>query len=180
MLYTLTFYSFSNLIRFNADSQFNMPVGNQYFNNQCKGIISQWCNLIKEKNIEYLNKNCFDILDNYDFKENDFIYVDPPYTNTEAIYNEKMAFGGWEIEDDLRLFKKLDELNAKGIKWGLSNTFESRGKINEHLVEWANKNKYTIIHLDLKYYSLGKGNAENDEVYICNYPIKRMKSVELW
>lgn len=29
MLYVLTYYSFSNLIRFNSDSEFNMPYGNR-------------------------------------------------------------------------------------------------------------------------------------------------------
>lgn len=180
MLYTLTFYSFSNLIRFNSDSEFNMPVGNQYFNRSNEIDIKKWCNAISKINIEYLNRDAFDIFKETTFTKDDFVYVDCPYTNTEAVYNEQRAFGGWGIEDDLKLFEELDKLTKQGIKWGLSNTFESRGILNEHLIEWASKNNYTVVHLDLKYYSLGKGNAENDEVYICNYNVPIIKRESLW
>lgn len=166
MLYTLTFYSFSNLIRFNQKSQFNMPYGNQCYCDKHHEIIKEWCDNLKNKDIVVSDKNAFDLLEN-NFMENDFIYLDPPYSNTTAIYNEKRAFGGWTIEDDLKLFDLLDKLNSKGIKWGLSNVFRNKGIINQHLIEWSQK--YNVIHLNCNYASLGKGNANSDEVYICNY-----------
>ena len=50
---------------------------------------------------------------------------------------------------------------------GLSNVFRNKGIINQHLIEWSQK--YNVIHLNCNYASLGKGNANSDEVYICNY-----------
>ena len=172
MLYTLTFYSFSNLIRFNKQSEFNMPYGNRCYTNEHKVIIDKWCNRIKNKNITISQKNAFDILENTKFNENDFIYLDPPYSNTLAIYNEKRAFGGWDTDCDFRLFKILEELNSKGIKWGISNVFKNKGNINRHLIKWCEKNKWNVYHLEFTYSSLGKGNAKSDEVYIFNYNVE--------
>ena len=172
MLYTLTFYSFSNLIRFNKNNEFNMPYGNRCYTSQHKQIIDKWCNKIKTKNILINQKNAFDILENTNFNQEDFIYLDPPYFNTLAIYNEKRAFGGWDINCDFRLFKILEKLNLKGIKWGLSNVFKNKNNINNHLIKWCEKNKWNVYHLDFTYSSLGKGNAKSDEVYICNYNLE--------
>lgn len=135
MLYTLTFYSFSNLIRFNNDNKFNMPYGNRCYCNKHYEQIKNWYNVINNKNIEIYQKNAFDILKNNTFDSKDFIYLDPAYTNTMAIYNEQRAFGGWNIEDDYELFNLLEELNTKGIKWGLSNVFRNKDNINQHLID---------------------------------------------
>ena len=168
MLYTLTFYSFSNLIRFNQKSDFNMPFGNQCYHEKNYENIKEWCALIKDKNIEVKQEDAFDILRDTTFDKNDFIYLDPPYHNTTAIYNEKHAFG-WSIEDDYLLFTILEHLDDCGIKWGLSNVFRNKDYTNKHLIEWCEKNKWNVIHIDYSYYCLGRGNANSDEVYICNY-----------
>ena len=169
MLYTLTFYSFSNLIRFNQKSDFNMPYGNRCFCSKHKTQLYEWYNLIKDKNIDILNGDAFSILSNTNFDKDDFIYLDPPYSNTLAIYNEKRAFGGWTVDDDFKLFSELERLDKLGVKWGLSNVFENKGVRNEHLIEWCKKNNWSVHHLNFTYSSLGKGNANSDEVYICNY-----------
>lgn len=169
MLYTLTFYSFSNLIRFNGKNEFNMPYGNRCYCEKHYQQMKDWYELIKDKDIEIKQENAFDILQDTIFNKDDFIYLDPPYSNTTAIYNEKRAFGGWTIEDDKRLFIILEKLDKCGIKWGLSNVFRNKGIENKHLIEWCNKNNWNVHHLNFTYSSLGKGNANSDEVYICNY-----------
>ena len=170
-LYTLTFYSFCNLLRFNKKSEFNMPFGFRSYTEKYDNRIIDACDVLKNKNIIFKNENAFDILQDTIFNKDDFIYLDPPYSNTTAIYNEKRAFGGWTIEDDKRLFIILEKLDKCGIKWGLSNVFRNKGIENKHLIEWCNKNKWNINHLNKNYASLGKGNAKSDEVYICNYDI---------
>lgn len=169
MLYTLTFYSFSNLIRFNQKSDFNMPYGNRcYCEKHCKQIID-WCNVVRNRDIDIKQEDAFDILQDTIFDKDDFIYLDPPYSNTLAIYNEKRAFGGWSEKDDLRLFEILEKLDKCGIKWGLSNVFKNKDYINEHLIKWCEDHNWNVIHIDYSYYCLGRGNANSDEVYICNY-----------
>ena len=169
MLYTLTFYSFSNLIRFNGNNDFNMPFGNQCYHKKNYDNIKEWCDLIKDKSIEVRQEDAFNILRDSVFNKDDFIYVDPPYHNTTAIYNEKHTFGGWTIEDDERLFVILEKLDKCGIKWGLSNVFKNKDYTNEHLIKWCEEKKWNVHHLNLSYVCLGKGNANSDEVYICNY-----------
>ena len=169
MLYTLTFYSFSNLIRFNQKSDFNMPFGNQCYHEKNYENIKEWCALIKDKNIEVKQEDAFEILQDTIFNKDDFIYLDPPYHNTTAIYNEKHVFGGWSEKDDYRLFEILEKLDKCGIKWGMSNVFKNKDYTNKHLIEWCEKNKWNVIHIDYSYYCLGRGNANSDEVYICNY-----------
>lgn len=170
-LYTLTHFSFCNLIRFNNKNEFNMPFGNRCFLEEHKDKIKIACNTLKNKNIIFKNENAFDILENTYFNKNDFIYLDPPYSNTTAIYNEKRAFGGWQIKDDERLFKILEKLDKQGIKWGMSNVFKNKQIENTHLINWCIKNNWNVFHLNKNYASLGKGNANSDEVYVCNYEI---------
>lgn len=170
-LYTLTFFSFCNLIRFNSKNEFNMPFGNRCFLSEHKPLIECCCYKMKKLNIELENNDAIKYIENNieKFDKFDFVYLDPPYTNTLAVYNEKRAFGGWNIENDLKLFELLENLDKKGIKWGLSNVFKNKEFINEHLIKWCQKNKWNVNHLVCEYASLGKGNSNTDEVYVCNY-----------
>ncbi len=178
-LYTLTFFSFCNLIRFNSKNEFNMPFGNRCYLKEHDYQIANACYRISKQNIETKNEDALNYIKNnfYKFKQNDFIYLDPPYLNTTAVYNEKGAFGGWSIDDDYRLFNLLELLNARGIKWGLSNVFKNKEYTNEHLIKWCEDNNWNVNHLDKEYASLGKGISNTDEVYICNYETPKQMSI---
>ena len=165
-LFLLACYSINHLIRFNTNGDFNASNGADSYNEKNYKKI---CDMHEKfKNVAILNKDCFDIDFNL-LTVDDFVYCDPPYLNTEAVYNEKRAFGGWDIDDDYKLFKILEELNNRGVKWGLSNVFYNRGKSNNHLIEWCNKNNWNVHHLNRNYNPFSRGNSNNDEVYICNY-----------
>lgn len=169
-LYLLTFYSFSNLIRFNSKEEFNMPYGNRCFTKGHKFLLQDFKESIKNKKITFKNKNAFDILKEIKENKKQFIYLDPPYSNTLAIYNESGTNGGWKIENDFKLFEELDRLNNLGIKWAMSNVLKNKGRENSHLKEWVENKGYKIIQFENKsYYSLGKGNANTQEVLIINY-----------
>ncbi len=170
-LYTLTYFSFSNLIRFNSKNEFNMPFGKSSFTFGEHDInIELFYNIMKNKNVDIQNKDAFEILENIKENKKQFIYLDPPYTNTMAIYNESRAFGGWNIEHDNKLFQELNRLNELGVRWAMSNVLENKGIKNTHIEEWANNNGYKIIDFEEKQYSaLGKGNAKSREVLIVNY-----------
>lgn len=170
-LYTLTYFSFCNLIRFNSKSEFNMPYGNGCFLYGEHDInIELFYNVMKTKSVEIINSDAFELLGKIKQNEQQFIYLDPPYANTMAIYNESRAFGGWNLDHDEKLFNELDRLNNLGIKWAMSNVLENKGIKNIHIEEWATKNNYKIIDFENKQYSaLGKGNAKSREVLIVNY-----------
>lgn len=175
-LFLLMCYSMNHLLRFNQKNEFNVSNGADSYNEknlkQLKDMQESFFD------VEILNKSVFD-LDFSLLKVDDFVYFDPPYLNTTAVYNEKRDFGGWSIECDYKLFKICEILNEKGVKWGISNVFENRGIKNEHLIEWCKKNNYKVYHLNRNYNPFSRGNSNNDEVYICNYDIDKEKYEQL-
>ena len=101
--------------------------------------------------------------------ENDFVYCDPPYLVTCASYNEQ---DGWNETKERELLELLDNLNARGIKFALSNVLENKGKTNEILKVWAEK--YNVHYLNYSYGNCNyhaKDKSENStvEVLITNY-----------
>lgn len=179
-LYTLTYYSHSNLMRFSGKGNFNVPrandlrkfnvsFGNQSYSNSKHGEkIQNGCEFFSQDNVTICNEDFREV-----FKciatEGTFIYCDPPYLNTTAIYNEKHR-GGWNIEDDYALFNHLDKLHQRGGKFGMSNVFENKGIVNQHLIDWVEENGYNVHFFNgFSYAAMGKGNAKSVEVYICNY-----------
>lgn len=168
-LYLLSCYSINHLIRFNKDSQFNASCGNDSYNDITFQRVVDMHERFKD--VKIIEGDAFDF--NFDnITSESFVYLDPPYSSSEAVYNEKRAFGGWTIESDYKLFELLEKLNKQCIKWGLSNVFENRGKRNEHLIEWCEKNGWQVYHLERNYNPFSRGNSNNDEVYICNYKME--------
>ena len=164
--YTLMFYSFSQQFRFNNKGEFNMPCGNDCFSDKNKEYIRNGRNFFKNDNV---------IITNNDFRElkiskldnNSFVYLDPPYLDTTATYNEN---GGWTIKDEQDLYNICEELDSNGIKFGMSNVFINKGKTNDKLIEWCNKNKWNVYTFDkFTYMACGKGNSNAKEVFIKNY-----------
>lgn len=164
-LFLLSCYSINHLIRFNKNNEFNASNGNDSYNEKNYEQIVNFHN--KMQDVEIFCKDYKDI--NIIDEENVFVYVDPPYLNTEAVYNEKRAYGGWNINNDFELFAMLEDLDKRRIKFGFSNVFVNRGKLNQHLIDWCDKNDWLVYHLSRNYNPFSRGNSNNDEVYICNY-----------
>ena len=164
--YTLMFYSFSQQFRFNSKGEFNMPCGNDCFSEKNKEYIENGCNFFNSDNV---------FITNYDFRKlkidklnkNDFVYLDPPYLNTTATYNEN---DGWTIREEKDLYKLCEGLNNEKIRFGLSNVFENKGIKNEGLIKWCEDNNWNVYTFDKHtYMACGKGNSNAKEVFITNY-----------
>lgn len=169
MLYTLICYSFNNQIRFNNKGAYNMPFGKDRssFNPTLREKFITFVQRLQSMEIQFSSKD-FRELDLDTLGENDFVYCDPPYLITVASYNEN---GGWGEQAERDLLAKLDTLNKAGVKFGLSNVFESKGKENIILKEWAKG--YTVHYLDHTYsncsYHKKDKQSEDIEVFITNY-----------
>ena len=164
--YTLMFYSFSQQFRFNNKGDFNMPCGNDCFSDKNKEYIRDGRDFFKSDNVIITN-NDFRKLKISKLDNNSFVYLDPPYLDTTATYNEK---GGWTIKDEQDLYNICEELNNNGIKFGMSNVFMNKGKTNDKLIEWCNKNNWNVYTFDkFTYMACGKGNSNAKEVFIKNY-----------
>ena len=115
-LLVLTFCSFNYQIRFNSKNEFNMPCGYTTFNLYSKyDELKNMFDIISKHEIVFSDYNFIDFNLN-DLHENDFVYCDPPYLITEAVYNS-----GWQEKEEKTLYDTLDNLNERNIKFGLSN-----------------------------------------------------------
>lgn len=157
-LYTLILHSFSNLYRVNDKGEFNVPYGDRGLNKQSVkrfGHFKKFC--------DKLTFSCKDFGSVY-IPDSTFIYLDPPYFIGDATYNK-----GWDIESELFMYDLLDHLNDRGIKWGLSNMTEHKGKSNDILKQWMNK--YSVKELKADYILDRKLGVDKGtkEVYIYNY-----------
>lgn len=169
MLYTLICYSFNNQIRFNGKQEYNMPFGKNRssFNPALREKFIAFVNRLQEIDIQFFSKD-FRKLKIEGLKGNDFVYCDPPYLITVASYNEN---GGWGEQAERELLSKLDEVNKAGVRFGLSNVLESKGRTNTILKEWAEK--YKVHYLEHTYsncsYHKKDKESKDVEVLITNY-----------
>lgn len=167
-LYTLMFYSFSQQFRFNNKGEFNMPYGTDCFSKVNEEYIKNGCNFFSKDTV-CVGKSDFRTINIDLLDENDFVYLDPPYLNTTATYNENE---GWNIIDENDLYELCESLNNKHIKFGLSNVFENKGVKNEKIIKWCEDNNWNIYSFDkVSYSACGKGNSNAKEVFITNYEI---------
>lgn len=100
----------------------------------------------------------------------DFLYADPPYLISCGSYNDgKRGVEGWSWNDDYALFRKLDELNRRGVRFALSNVTRHKGTSNEPLIKWANG--YNVHYLNANYSNSNYQATESEtvEVLITNY-----------
>ena len=167
-LYTLICYSFNYQFRFNKSGDYNMPFGKDRssFNESLRKKLIDFVKGIKTKNIQ-ISSVSFSEYRNDVFGVNDYVYCDPPYFNSVATYNEQK---GWteNNENELRLF--LQNLNQRGIKFGLSNNLT----VNPTLEEWAINNGFIIHTLNntygnCSYHKKDKSKTKDIEVLITNY-----------
>ena len=160
--YTLMFFSFSQQFRFGKNGDFNMPCGHDYFSQNCKDRIVNGAEFFA-KDVTVLNKE----FDDLEFNEDMFVYLDPPYINTTAVYNEN---GGWTEAHESRLYLLMEYLIAKGIRFALSNTYHNKGIENTRLIKFvADENLNAFTFEKHSYSACGKGNSKTTEVLITNY-----------
>lgn len=171
MLYVIIVYAFNNQIRFNSKGEFNLPVGKRDFNQKMEEKLSSFIDRIKSQNCIFSCKD-FREFDISTLTNNDFVYVDPPYLITCATYNEQ---GGWDKQCEKDLLAFLDNLSENKIRFALSNVLRSKGKQNDILIAWIEKNKgkYNAIRLNYSYsnsnYQTKDKTSETEEVLIINY-----------
>lgn len=74
-------------------------------------ILIDWHNKLNENNVEFISDSYENVLT--DLKDNDFIYMDPPYFNTKGMYMKNTI----NFKD---FFTFISNLSENGIKYALS------------------------------------------------------------
>ena len=147
-LFVLVAFSFNHQIRFNNSHEFNNPFGRERssFNDTMRANLIQFVRKIQANNIEF---TCFDF-ERFNFShltKNDFVYCDPPYLISLGTYNDgKRGFTGWNETQEYKLLEILESLHQQNIRFALSNVLQHKGKENEILQNWLNKNNYLKIN----------------------------------
>ena len=176
-LFVLIAYSFNHQIRFNNSHEYNNPFGRNRssFNETMKFNLHNFIAKLNIIDAEF-STNCFSEFDFSNLTNSDYVYCDPPYLITTGTYNDgKRGFKGWRVNEEKLLLKKLDELNDKNIRFGLSNVIEHKGKTNQFLTNWLEKNKnYKVNYININYSNSSYQTKNRDkngsvEVLITNY-----------
>lgn len=169
MLYGLIVFGFNNQMRFNDRGEYNLPVGKRDFNDVIRRKLEVFVDKLKAQHPLIQNKDFrrFDIgqLDNQSL-----VYLDPPYLISTATYNEG---GGWTELDESDLLRFMDELNAHGIKFVLSNMLEHKGRKNQLLIDWIGQRNLQVMGVNMDYsnsnYQVEGKDSGTVEVLVKNY-----------
>ena len=152
------------MTRFNSKGQFNLPVGNVDFNSNVYNSLNYYFDYLKRIKIKYSNLDYKKFLNSLSLSENDYVLLDPPYLISQSEYNKL-----WSEKDEKELYKLLDELDKKGIRFGITNLVYHKGNKNIIFEKWSKK--YNVYEINSNYISFNDNTikAGSKEVFVTNY-----------
>ena len=164
-LYLLLIYGFNRILRFNSKGDFNLPVGNVDFNKNVVNALETYFKNVCSKTIHFFNFDYKEFVNLLTYKEDDFIYLDPPYLITFSEYNKL-----WNEDKERELIELLDELTRNKVKWAISNLVAdyNKGTHNEIFDNWMQK--YNGHEINSYYISFNNNKVRpTREVLVTNY-----------
>ena len=120
---------FNGLIRFNSKGEFNVPFCRntnrfrQAYVSKIVNQISQIQQIMQDKEWEFRVGDWKECIKNVE--EDDFVYLDPPYTGRSTDYYQK-----WTEKDSIELYKVIRQLPSG---FALSTWKEDKRRENEHI-----------------------------------------------
>lgn len=163
ILYLLLIYGFNRMIRFNGKGNFNVPVGNVDFNQNVLDALNDYFDIVDRSTIQWSTQDFRAFFRGLDLNNQDLVYLDPPYLITFSEYNKL-----WNDETEAALLQILDELNANGIRFAISNVTHYKGRINEAFLNWAQN--YNIHPIHSNYISYHDNTIKRfNEVLVTNF-----------
>ena len=105
--------------RYNHNGEFNNSfhvTRNGIMPDKLEKIIYEWCELLNKNNVEFISCSYEKII----AKENDFVYLDPPYLNTKGMYYGVINYE--EFWEWLRALECKYALSFDGISGDTDNT----------------------------------------------------------
>lgn len=160
--YFLREYCYSSMFRFSSKGDFNVPYGGMSYNN--KYLKSKIEYIFSNKMKEYLsntiieNKDFARFLDDIELKEDDFIFLDPPYDSDFSTYDNNP----FDKNEQIRL---RDYLLSTPSKWmliikktdfiyDLYKNFNIYEYNMNYVVSFKNRNDKDVKHLLITNYDL--------------------------
>lgn len=162
-LYLLIIYGFNRMLRFNGKGDFNLPVGNVDFNQNTKDAIMNYLHIVSRRKVTFSSLDFRAFLNGIDFRQDDLVYLDPPYLITFSEYNKL-----WNEETERTLLNLLDELNLRRVRFAISNVTHYKGRVNSIFSEWMEQ--YRIYPIKSNYISFNDNTIKKfSEVLVTNY-----------
>ena len=139
-------------------------MGNVDFNKNVYTALINYLDFRKNNEITFENTDYKEFLNNIQFEEGDYIFLDPPYLISMSEYNKL-----WNDKKEIELCQFLDELDVKGIKFGITNLIYHKGKENETFSDWSKK--YNVYNVNSNYISFNDNTVKSSsrEVFVTNY-----------
>ncbi len=164
LLYLLLIYGFNHMIRFNRSGLFNLPVGNVDFNKNVYNALCDYLDFMASHSVIFYNMDYMDFLNSIELDDKAYIYLDPPYLISGSEYNKY-----WDETEEERLCDYLNKLDKKGIKFGITNLINHKGRVNETFLAWSRK--YICYNIQSNYISFNDNTVKEDskEVFVTNY-----------
>jgi DNA adenine methylase Dam len=171
---TIMLHSFNNQIRFNKKGEFNLPFGKRTLNESNEIGVRNLCDFIVNNRTNFTNwsfEEFIYIATQYVTPDRETVplyYLDPPYNNTTATYNEN----NWNDKQEQSLYYSIDRINFYGNKFVMSNVLEHNGVENKMLKRYIEERgfKYDVIDYNYGNSSYNKKNrSKSVECIVYNY-----------
>lgn len=155
-------YCYSSMFRFSNNGEFNVPYGGMSYNN--KFLINKIDEMFSVEMHNYMadttiQQNDFeDFLNQYEFNDRDFIFLDPPYDSDFSTYDQNP----FDRNEQIRLRDFLTHTNAKWMliikKTDFINKLYRDFHVYEYgknyMVSFKNRNDKNVSHLLITNYQL--------------------------
>lgn len=180
-LYILISYSYNYQIRFNNSMEFNNPFGKErsHFSVNMERNLFLFIERLNKLNHQFTDF-LFTDLDLSFLDSDDFVYLDPPYLITTGSYNDgNRGFTNWGEEQELDMYKLLNELTNRNVRYALSNVVEHKGQENILLKDFISKTNNNVYNLNYNYNNSSHNSKKkgSKEVLITNYSPKDYKVI---
>jgi len=162
-LWALMLSSTNNMMRFNQKFKYNQTYGERGWNKNTDIKVDVFTKHIREyRNKIRLISNRFDEVEIK--SSNAMVYIDPPYSNTEAGYNSY-----WMKDDDVKLYNYIKNIDKVGSSFMISGVLKHDDKPC-FLLERLISDGYNYKELVFDYNKVSrKGNKETKEIIIKNF-----------
>lgn len=152
MLYALLIYGFNNDLRFSRDNHYNLPIGKTDLNANNIRKIREYITRIHQIDSEFVCGDFRDAPIREIIDGADFVYMDPPYLITNAVYNES---GHWGEQAEAALLDMLTGFIIEGKPFVLSNVLTKSTAHNHLLEDWINEHHEVLRVVDIDYHYRG-------------------------
>jgi len=157
---------FNGVYRKNSSGNFNVPHGKRASKNQKVNLVTAEELILFSKKLSVANLQSKDYKKSISSaKNNDFVYLDPPYVKTVNYYGVEK----FDEEESLELKEEIDKLTSRNVKVLMSN---SNTEMTKDI--FANKSyfyKELSATRTIERRTENKGNKTSNELLIANFKL---------